>query len=323
MKPERLSSKTLSYRIWIAAGFLMCAVVLKFVIVPLASKLPYTFSRSIEAEGEVRLFDQIELDAQRFPVNAFLSITGSGGYDDRTRVQQKLTLETPLSETSFVAREAMELLLEYANIKQVYWEKIKLVFGNTVESEFWVDVDSATYITPEAAQGKHFLFPVGATSQETYDFYDNSTKSSLTFNHTDDETIEGLPTKQYTADIGAFNLGSFSIPKVGTRVRLDARGDLTVWVEKESGMIVRFDLDLALVAKAGILDIDVMSIDFDPTSEQGAAFLQEGKKIRRMFLWGKVWGPLLVTVGAVILLYSAIRKPVSSRSVRSKINYRT
>jgi|GEM_PF-6132538 len=306
-------------RLFLIVGFVVAGL-LRWAVFPWAYHLPFSFRQDTELTGTVSVFDSIGIDPGDFPLVVHLRVQATGGVGSRVKLATTAKFETVLSEQSPVVKEVMKKFLESATIKQGFWDKLKLTFGDTqVEKEYWVDAGRYTYITPAEAQGQAFIFPVGRVQKKDYTLWDPVTETSFAARYTGSESKSGLGFYTFQGDVGEYDIGTFSVPGLGTRVRVDARGTATFAVERYSGQIADFKLNLGLYAQAGPAEVRVLTLEVVPTTEQGKTWRSSARSTGLLFQFLKTWGPVLsILTGCALYVWWLGRrvKSVKRRTMR-------
>ncbi|MBO3744977.1 DUF3068 domain-containing protein [Streptosporangiaceae bacterium NEAU-GS5] len=180
----------------------------------------------------------------------------------------------------------------------------------------YVDGDSAV-----RAQGLIFRWPFGA-ARRAYDYFDALTKRSLPITYAGTEQISGVTVYRYTQHVPAAQVASADVPVPGRLMGLDAgrsyrvtrwsQEDRTLWVEPESGVIVKSEENLRQSFRTadGVERLVALSADLRTPDEEVAVNLGEAygytswittARVRLPIGSGVVGLAALVTAGVLLL----------------------
>jgi hypothetical protein len=296
---------------------LALALVVRFVVVPHFEQLPESLDREAALSGEVKLFDVLPIEQEIFPVDATVSVSGRRTGDHKFKVYETARFNTLLSGQTGPMRDLVDYLLTQASIKNEYWERLKLLFGNDVrEAEFWVDARRGTYITPEAAAGKQWVLPPGPARREDLALWDPITESGLTMRYAGEEKTEGVKLAVYKGEFGVYDLGSVELELLKQRVRIDASGTLTMKIAADTGFPISTTLETRLYAQVNVAQFDLLTVDFGMTEAAVQEALSEARWLGFWRSVGTLWAPLVLVLAGVWVWFRPVRAPRRGESRR-------
>lgn len=188
------------------------------------------------------------------------------------------------------------------------------------------DVDTADEVRePTTFEGLYFKFPFKA-EKKTYPFWDGSLGEAVDIEYQDTEELEGLEVYRYEQVIEPTDVGDIEAP--ASIFGIDEEGDVTLdriysntrtlWVEPETGVIIRGQEDQHVVAEyegeevATLTDV-VIGYNPDTIAENADTYGSLATQLKAVRLWvpigAGVVGVLLILLGIVRILRSHRREP--------------
>lgn len=166
-------------------------------------------------------------------------------------------------------------------------------------------------------EGQYFKFPF-QTQQKTYQFWDGSLGEAPDIEFQEVETIEGLEVYRFEQEIVPTDVGDINAP--ASFFGIDEEGDVTLdriysntrtlWVEPETGVIIRGQEDQLAVAEyegeqvATLTDV-VIGYNPDTISENVDTYSALSMQLKAIRIWvpiaGGILGLLLLVAGLFVL----------------------
>lgn len=194
------------------------------------------------------------------------------------------------------------------------------------------DIDTGEEIrdTETPITGQYFKLPFNA-QKETYQFWDGALKESTDLVYRGTDTIDGLTVYRYEQVIEPTDVGDINAP--ASFFGIDQEGDVTLdrvyantrtlWVEPETGVIIRGQEDQHVVAEyngdevATLTDV-VIGYDEDTISANVKEYSEKASSLKIV----REWVPLLGTIVGAALLLIGIVLAYRGRSYRRRPNRR-
>jgi hypothetical protein len=194
--------------------------------------------------------------------------------------------------------------------------------GNYLTTEADLVTGSEQRDTQTPIEGQYFKLPFDA-QKKTYQFWDGSLKKATDMVYKATESIEGLTVYRYEQVIEPTNVGQFSAP--ASFFGIDQEGDVeldeiyantrTLWVEPETGVIIRGQEDQDVVAEYQGQQVGTLTsvlIGYNDTTVK--ANIDEYEPLASQLKLIRVWVPLLGGIVGALLIVIGVVLAVRNRT---------